>query len=507
MRDGSAEAPREDGWRASIREYYFRHRAWLLGAPVLLLALVVGRSWLSEQLVPDPRLNRQLEQAQLALRQGRLSEPGGQGARELFESVLAADPDQTQARQGLVDVADAAIADAERALANGQAARARARLALAVALSAPTARVEPLQRRLRDFDAGSGSVAQLVAAAAAPGVDEDVALAQLQRALRIEPANEPALFAREDLLGRRLRRADAALSAGRVEEAQRLVTSVVEADPGHLDLPAIRGRLGETLARRQAERSSTLAAADAHERAGRLDAAARRYSQLLAVDSGDADARAGLVRLAALMAEEAQRQAADFRFAAAEASLARAQRWDPGAAAVQRATERVAQSRAAGGRLRHPVTAADRKRVATALVQSREAIARGELLSPPGTSAWDRLRVASALAPDELAVVAVKGQFARASLACFETALSVNQLRRAQECLDASLLVEAARRDAAADRARLSERWAARAEERLGASDLAAADAAYEAARRLTPRDAGLEALGQRLRRARAASP
>jgi tetratricopeptide (TPR) repeat protein len=512
MRDGSAEAPRGGAARgrgtgAGIREFFLRNRGWILGTAVLLLTLVLGRGWLSERLVPDPRLNRQLEQAQLALRQGRLSESGGQGARELFEAVLAADPDQTEARQGLVDVANAAIDDAERALERGQVARARSRLELAVALSAPSARIEPLQQRLRDFEAGNGSVAQLLAAAEAPGIGDEAALDLLQRALRIEPANDRALLAREVLLGRWLKRADAALSAGRIEEAQRLVTRVVAADPGHVELPAIRGRLGETLAQRQAARSASLSAAAAHERAGRLDAAARRYSQLLKDDPGDADARAGLVRLAARMAEEAQRQAADFRFSAADASLARARQWDPGAAAVERAAERVAQSRAARDRVRHPLTAADRKRIANALAQSREAIARGDLLSPPGASAWDRLRVASALAPSDPGVLAVQRQFATASLACFEPALSANQLRRAQECLEASLLVDAARKGAAADRARLAERWAARAEERLGASDLAAAEAAYEAARRWTPGDASLEALGQRLRRARATSP
>jgi tetratricopeptide (TPR) repeat protein len=512
MRDASAEAPREGaapdgGSLAAFREFFLRNRGWILGTAVLLLALVLGRGWLSERLVPDPRLNRQLEQAQLALRQGRLSDAGGQGARELFESVLAADPDQTEARQGLVDVANAAIADAERALERGQAARARARLDLAVALSAPSVRVEPLEQRLRDFEAGNGSVAQLLAAAEAPGVDEDAALALLQRALRIEPANDRALLAREVLLGRWLKRADAALSAGRIAVAQRLVTRVVAADPGHLDLPAIRGRLGETLARRQAARSAALSAAADHERAGRWDAAARRYTQLLEDDADDAEARAGLVRLAARMAEEAQRQAADFRYSAAEASLARARRWDPGAPAVERAAQRVAQSHAARDRVRHPPTAADRKRIASALAQSREAIARGDLLSPPGASAWDRLRVASALAPTDAAVLAVQRQFASASLACFEPALSANQLRRAQECLEASLLVDATRKGAGADRARLAERWAARAEERLGASDLVAAEAAYEAARRWTPRDPNLEALGQRLRRARASSP
>ena len=122
---------------------------WLGAALVLGLLLVLGRSWLSERLVPDPRMTRRIEQAEAALHAGKLSAADGSGARELFESVLALDPDQMRARQGLLEVREAAIARAQRALPGHRLGEAAEALALAQDLSAPQVQLQPLQARLR----------------------------------------------------------------------------------------------------------------------------------------------------------------------------------------------------------------------------------------------------------------------------------------------------------------------------------------------------------------------
>ena len=102
---------------------------WLLAAAALVVAaavLVWGRGWLGERLLPDPRLNRRLEQGQAALQAGKLSAADGSGARELFESVLAVDPDQMQAR---APRREAAGRDARAAATAPAAASARGRAA------------------------------------------------------------------------------------------------------------------------------------------------------------------------------------------------------------------------------------------------------------------------------------------------------------------------------------------------------------------------------------------
>ena len=125
-------------------------RLWLLGA-LLLVLLIVLDTWrvpISEKLVPDPRLNRNLELAQKALHKGELSRADGLGAKELFESVLATDPDQIQARDGLLAVRGAALARADASLRRRHLEAARAALSLATALSAPQAQLQPLRARL-----------------------------------------------------------------------------------------------------------------------------------------------------------------------------------------------------------------------------------------------------------------------------------------------------------------------------------------------------------------------
>src|SRR5690242_12675135 len=95
--DSSASCWR--GWtrcrECRMRAAWAERRGWLIGIGVALaiaLLLVIGRNWLSERIVPDPRMTRRIEQAEHALQAGRLSAADGSGARELFESVLAQDP-------------------------------------------------------------------------------------------------------------------------------------------------------------------------------------------------------------------------------------------------------------------------------------------------------------------------------------------------------------------------------------------------------------------------------
>ena len=104
--------------RAGWAEFARRHRPLLIAAPLVLavLSVIVFRVQIGERLVPDSRMNRQLELAQRALRRGELTRADGRGARELFEAALAIDPDQSAARDGLQQVRDAAIARAELSL-------------------------------------------------------------------------------------------------------------------------------------------------------------------------------------------------------------------------------------------------------------------------------------------------------------------------------------------------------------------------------------------------------
>ncbi|MDQ3268782.1 MAG: hypothetical protein M3Q11_01065, partial [Pseudomonadota bacterium] len=132
---------------------------------------------------------------------------------------------------------------------------------------------------------------------------------------------------------------------------------------------------------------------------------------------------------------------------------------------------------------------------------------RGELLSPPGTSAFDKVRAALAIAPEDKSVQSAAARLLPSAHACFEHALRGNRLNAAGGCLDAmEALGGSARSTSANARGRLARRWIAVGDERLGAGELNAAVGALEAARALDPQIDGLQEFSSRLRKATAAA-
>jgi tetratricopeptide (TPR) repeat protein len=379
-------------------------------------------------------------------------------------------------------------------------------LALAEALSAPAVQLQPLKARLRDLEAASSDVSALLAQATAPERTDEAALVLFNRVLQLHADNPAALEGRRALFERWLARAELLLADGKVRAAQELVDRVVTDDPGHLDLPPVQAKLGEAMARLQREQVRILERAQADERAGRIDRAAEGYLWL--VDAGDDSSAVqdGLHRLAAGVALRAQREAADFQFRRAHASLEKARQWSPEAPEIAVAERRVEQSRQAQQRLLRKPARGDREKLPQLLAEAEQAMARGDYITPPGTSAWDKLRVAGSIAPDSPKVLNVQRDFVQRSRACFERAMTDNQLKRAQNCLEANLSLDSASPAAADARNRLANRWLAYAEERIAAGDYPEAGAALSNARQWQPAHPKLEATSARLNRARGES-
>jgi hypothetical protein len=487
-------------------------RAWpwvlLLAALAVagVLALLLGqwREQIGERLVPDSAINVQIELAQQALARGELSRDDGSGARERFQAVLARDPDHLAARTGMAAVRDAALAQARAAIGRGDAATARARIEMARGMAAPASGLAILEQDLQRIESTGADVAELLErarAAQAEGRIEqlpDGALVLYLDVLQRQPDNALALLGRGEILSGLVLQAEQALARGDLGQAEALAARVVEADPSHLELPALQARLGDARQQRLRETEALLATAVAARRAGRLEAAAEAFRALLAADPASADARRGLDDTAAAMALRAGREAADFDFDAAEASLRLARGWQPASPAIAGAERRLAQARSAQGQL----PAANPERLAGLVEQARTAMRQGDLIEPPGASAWDFLRQASAIAPGSMEVRAVLAEYDRRALACFEDELAGNRLSRAQSCLDARAARDAGSASLMADRRRLADRWLAFADERLGANELALARRALNFAQALDPSHPGLVAIAERLARA-----
>jgi len=480
---------------------------WTIVFAVVLVALVIAlRRPLADRLWPEARAQALRDQAALALKHGRLTAADGSGARELYEAALAIDPDRNDARVGLVRVAEAALAQARTATRVDDYAQAHKALQLAQELSVPRQQSDAVAVQLRQREAAHAGIGRLLARAAAARAahrldgGDDTALPLYQRVLALQPDRVEALEGREDALSDLLLQARRALEADDIGAAARLVAAARGYDPGHADLPDAEARLASAMdqARRLAEQDT---------RRGRLDQAAARYRVLLQVDPSDAVSQRGIERLAQAWSHRAARLAADFRFGDADAALANAKALAPDAPALRDAERAIAHARQAQARLHPSMPRAQRdRRVRVLLAQADEAQARGDLLTPPGDSAFDKLRAARALSPDDPAVRRASARLLPVARACFERELRANSLARARACLDARVALEGDSTASAHARRRLAQRWLAVGEERLRAGALQPAQDALASARAVDAMVPGLEDFAARLATASASA-
>lgn len=483
--------PRSPRWARSRLWSPLRSRRLWRGVLVAVLGLVVlavvFRRPLSDWIWPDTRIQQLLGRASLALAQGHLSADDGSGARELFDAALALDGDRAEARDGLARTGLGAVAQARAALAAGRVEDAARLLALAQALQVPQAQVGPLLEQVRQAHAHGASLDALLAQAAQAQREgrldgsPDSALPLYQRVLQLAPERIDALEGREDALSDLIQRAWAGLRTGDIAAAAPILDAARRYDPGHAELPAAQAEFNRLL--EQQRRTG-----EAQLRRGRLDAAARSFQAVAQAQPDDARARDGLSRVADALAAQAARAAADFRFDAAAAALAQARALDPGNAAIEAAAQALERARAARDSRQPQLAPAERERRLRALMRQVErAETAQDWLTPPGASAYDTLREAQAIAPQDRRVLRALRRIVEATRGCFEDELRGNRLRAARVCLDAWQATAVRDAGVAAARRRLAQRWIAVGSERLRAEDVAFARRALAEARALDP--------------------
>ncbi len=486
-----------------------RRWPWLVAAIVVIAStftLYRSRDALGAWLAPTLQQAHLMQQAAIALHANRLTSSDGHGARELYQAVLARDPDNLAAREGLVRVGSAALAQAQAALRAQHPQDARHSLELARSLGAPVADLQSVEDALRQGDSSDDRLSSLLAqadAAERTGHLDDgdaSALARYQQALSAAPSNVVVLARRQALLARMLGGIDALLAQDNTAGAQKLVDRAAEVDPGHLDLPAARARLGEAMQRQQNAQAHVLDAADADLRAGRIDTAVAAYRKMLVATPDNPRARAGLRSSGEALVATANRAAADFDFPQAETALAQARALTPELPTLRAAEQHLQQARAHHASI---PTAASKAAVDDLLAAADHAIVRDELVDPPGDSAFDKLRAASAIAPGDPRVIEATKRFAATAVACYQREMTGNRLAHAEACFDALIATQPSYPQLPTMRQALAARWLAVADERLGAGELDNAQRAISSAQRWAPNNPAIPALLTRLQQAR----
>ncbi|MEN6540536.1 MAG: hypothetical protein ABFC67_13070 [Mizugakiibacter sp.] len=495
-----ARGPRRQWWK------------WLL--PVLLLAvgswLVVHQDGL-RGLLPRTELNSVLARADQALAAGKLDGSAGDSARELYEAARALEPDNEHALQGLKNVGAAELAQAREALAKRRLDDADAALTEARALLGGGAEVERVAQAIRAERTRSGALDALVERAQQALADgrldgDDGAAALYRRALATDPGNAVARHGLDRIGDALAQQARAALAQGDRAGATQIADRLTALLPNYGDLPSLRAALAQAERDAQAAQDKRLADGEAFLRAGRFsgegdDNALAQFNAVLAVDPDNARARAGLGQVAQALIVQASAALDDDHRDEAARLLDQAEKLAPKSAdlAAARSRLREAGEQAAIAAERPRLTAAQQAEVLR-LVHAAQAAARnGDLMLPPGTSAYDQYRAALAIEGDNAAAQAGLKALPQRAAQLFDQALAQGRLERAADLL--STFDALSPGDAAAQplKHRLAQAWLDRATLDADQGRLQDARIALDLARRLEPNDPRVGALAQRL--------
>ncbi len=479
--------------------------------PLVVAAVIVvlGGSWVwthhaaLSALLPRTQLNSLLTRGNQALAAGKLS-GGPDSARALFEAARALDPDSEQALAGLQKVGNAQLQRARAALQRGDLAAARSALEEA--------------RSLLGGGPGVNEVDQAIARAVLRGANIDILIGQGRAALaagRIEgsdgaatlfgkvlqgdPGNAVARHGMDQVGGALAARLQAQLQQNDRAGAHKTLDELAGLLPHYAQLPALQAAVAQADKQAETQRDQYLANGEADLRAGKItgngdDNALAQFKAALAADPGNAQAEAGLGQVAQALIVQANAAIDAGQTGAAKALLDQAAALAPKSADLAAARSRLASGgvhAAAGAAL--PVapvlTPVESAKVARLVQRARLAARRGDIMLPPGDSAYDLYRSALAIDGNNAAALAGLRSLATLTRQQFAQALQNGNLQHADDML--ATLEQLDPGDAAALQMRhqLGSAWLDRADHDATLGRAADARSALAEARRLVPDD------------------
>jgi tetratricopeptide (TPR) repeat protein/tRNA A-37 threonylcarbamoyl transferase component Bud32 len=518
MDDIAVDAPRSSPeFRRAQRERSGAGARWIfVGAFVFLIAVGGYALWRNQDklraLLPRTELNDLLARGDAALKAGHLTGTTGDSAVELFESARSIDPDNEIARSGLRRVGDGLLTQAGDAIGRRDFATARTRLSDARALLAGGPSVDRIEAELKQAETQGTQIVELfdraeAALAAGNLMGTDGAIALYQKVLAADASNAPAQAG--------LRKAGAALATqarelvaqGKLDEAASRIEDIARTIPGDPSIPNLRADLTTARTAAGAAIDAQLAKAQEHLRAGRIsgagaDNALAVYQTVLAKDATNAKARAGLGQVAQALIVQANAALDEDNAQTAERLLRQAGELAPGSAELAAARGRlrelreqveIAASRAA-------VTPEQQQKVTALLAQAEKAASSGNLMLPPGESAYDRYRAALALDGNNAQALAGLQSLPLRARDQFNVSLGERKLDRARDLIETLAQLSPGDTGLPALRGRLADAWLDEADRRVGESRAQDARRALDAARDLAPYNPRLGELEQKLR-------
>lgn len=482
---------------------------------LLLLAVGATAAWnyqdLLRRLLPRTEFNDTLARAQRALDAGRLTGNQGDSARELFLAARAQDPDNDIARRGLEDVGRKLLAQAQEALARNDVAAARQALNGARELLGGGIEVDRFEQTLKEREARGTEIEALLdraqSALAAGNISGTSGAAALyQRVLDGEKDNALAQAGLKKCADALAAQARSMLSGNDVNGAVARANEISRILPSYPHLPQLLGEITKARDTARAALEETVNHADAQMRAGRLsggeDSALELYRGVLKEDPANARAKEGLHRIAQAFVVQANAAIDDSNPGAADRLLTTAAELAPDLPDLRaaRSNLRELRERLAIASERAPVTPAQVERVRQLVADAAKAVAAGNLIMPPGDSAYDKYRAALAIDGNDREAQAGLARLPARAKELFAQALTDGAPQRARMLLDSVRQIAPDDTSIGSMSERLASAFLDQADARIGEGRRDDAARALDAARELSPNNPRLAPLDSRLR-------
>lgn len=509
--DDSVRAGRSNGNARVQRKRAPRNGLFAIGA-VVLLAAGAAVAWSYQDrlraLLPRTEFNDTLSRAQRALDAGKLT--GADSARELFLAARAQDPDNDAARRGLDAVGRKLIERTDAALKADDLATAREALNDARELLGGGSEVERLEANLKQGEtrgnevadwlnsarsaldagriSGSGGAAELYQHVLASDKDNALALAGLQKAADALAAQVRSALSEKDVAG----------ASARSDEIARIL-------PAYAGLPDLLGQIAKAREAERAVLEETVAHAEAQLRAGRIAGgegdALEQFRAVLNQDPANARAKAGLRKVAQAFVVQASAAIEDSNAGSADKLLAQAAELAPDLPDLRaaRVNLRELRERLAIGAERAALTPAQIEQVRRLVGEAATAAAAGNLIVPPGDSAYDKYRAALAIDGNDRAALDGIARLPARAKELFAQALTEAAPQRAHALLDSVRQIAPDDPALASMREKLAGAFLDQADLRIGEGRRADAARALNAARELSPSNPRLAPLEARV--------
>lgn len=504
-----ARAPREPARGGAWKTIAAVSGFWLF----VFVLMVANRERL-EGLVPDTALNTQLTNADAALAAGRLAE-GADSALPIYRAVLQTDPDNARALAGINAVGHALLARAQAALVAGDlpAARTLATQARTVLQGGPE--LDALDKALREAEGRTVEIntvlEQALAAQRAGRLagGSDSAAALFQKALATDPASGIARKGLDEIAAALAQRAGDAIRARRWGAAESALNEIERLRPGYAPVPELRAQLAEGRDAERIETEQLVLRGEEQLAAGQLttpaEANARAsFEQVLRRDRANPRALAGLRQVGAALLVQAEAALEGADTGRAKALIAEGERLGAPAAEVKvmRSRLREAEERIAIAGERDAISPEDADAIARDLALADAALRAGDLIAPPGLSAFDLYRGVLRIDRDNAAARAGLAAIPPRAKAKFAEAMQAQRLGEARDAVATLMSVAGDDADLPAMRANLAAAYLALAESQLQFGQFNAAGRSVTRARELTPDDPAIDAVAERVQRA-----